>query len=69
MDNDMNQRPKILHGTQRILAWIIGIIIGLFIYKSFLEAETETIISYKEKITVDTVYSHSVDTIYLTKKK
>jgi hypothetical protein len=65
----MNQRPKILDVDQRILACIVGIIIGLFLYKSFLEAETETIISYKEKITIDTVYSHSVDTVYLTKKE
>jgi hypothetical protein len=65
----MNQRPKILDVDQRILACIVGIIIGLFLYKSFLEAETETIISYKEKITVDTVYSHSIDTVYLTKKE
>jgi hypothetical protein len=65
----MNQRPKILDIDQRILACIIGIIIGLFFYKSFLEAETETIISYKETIKTDTVFSHSVDTVFLTKKE
>jgi hypothetical protein len=69
MDNDMNQRPKILDIDQRILSCIVGIIIGLFLYKSFLEPETKTTISYREKITIDTVYSHSVDTVYLTKKE
>jgi len=65
----MNQRPKILDIDQRILACVIGIIIGLFFYKSFLEAETETIISYKETIKTDTVFSHSVDTVFLTKRE
>lgn len=65
----MKQLPKILEIDQRILACIIGIVIGLLLFKLFLEGETETLISYKEKITIDTVYTHSVDTVYLTKKE
>ena len=52
-----------------IIAFVVGLLFGFWLYSAFLKPESETIIEYKETIKSDTVYLTVKDTVYLDRTK
>jgi hypothetical protein len=52
-----------------LIAFVLGLLFGAWLYHAFLKPESETIIEYKETIKSDTVYLTVKDTVYLDRTK